>query len=81
MANHVPGPGSNAMLESYTALRECLRRISDRQSMENPETLPSADTDALRGAQGLLAGMTLLNELEPLENVDGISDRSEIVVS
>ena len=43
--------------------------------------MPSADTDALRGAQGLLAGMTLLDELEPFENVYGISDRSEIIVS
>ena len=31
---------------------------------------PNTDTSALQGAQGLLAGMTLLNELEP--DVDGI---------
>lgn len=45
--------------------------------LRDPEISPSTGTNALRGAQGLHAGMTLLNELEPLENVDGISYPSE----
>lgn len=47
------------------------------QSMNDPS--PNTDTSALQGAQGLLAGMTLLNELEP--DVDDETLESDVPVN